>query len=192
MRHLLEVLRKDFEDPTKISSDDAEPEKKENYLLDGLLPRLDSVGKQVMMKEDNELLSYVSLIKHGESPHPLLVSPPSWSPERSASHTETTQKDKNGDSEGKFIDSPLLSEPVADNTRRSGDHFHATASAHSETQEHPTITSSHDLSDDLSKEVEDIGRSLLESLHVSDNTHCERTASEQHTLTGPSGSDDEF
>uniref|UniRef100_A0A3Q0S376 Spermatogenesis associated 7 n=1 Tax=Amphilophus citrinellus TaxID=61819 RepID=A0A3Q0S376_AMPCI len=200
MRHLLEVLRQDFEEPTKISTNNAELEKKENYLLDSLLPHLESVGKQVMTKEDNDLFSYVSLIKHCESPdytHPLLVSTPSCSPERTASQTEITEKDKKSDSEGKFIDSPLLSEHVTDNVRTSEDHFHpidtaATTSIHNEIQEYSTITSGQDQADDHSKEVEDLGRSLSESLHVSSNTHCENTASEQHTNTGASGSDDEF
>lgn len=199
MHHLLEVLRQDFEEPTKISTNNAELEKKENYLLDSLLPHLESVGKQVMTKEDNDLFSYVSLIKHCESPdytHPLLVSTPSCSPERTASQTEITEKDKS-DSEGKFIDSPLLSEHVTDNARTSEDHFHpvdtaATTSMHNETQEYSTITSSQDQADEQSKEVEDLGRSFSESLHVSSNTHCENTAIEQHTNTGASGSDDEF
>lgn len=200
MRHLLEVLRKDFEEPTNISNSSAELEKKENYLLDSLLPCLESVGKHVKTKEDNDLFPYVSPIKHCDFPaytDPLLASTPLRSPARTPSQTEITEKDKKGDREGKFIDCSLVSEHVTDNTTASEKDFHiigttVTTSTHSETQEYSAIASDQEETDGQSKELEDLGKSLSESLHVSSNTHCESAASEQHSNTGASGSDDEF
>ncbi|XP_031603000.1 spermatogenesis-associated protein 7 homolog [Oreochromis aureus] len=200
MRHLLEVLRKDFEEPTNISNSNAELEKKENYLLDSLLPCLESVGKHVKTKEDNDLFPYVSPIKHCDFPaytDPLLASTPLRSPARTPSQTEITEKDKKGDREGKFIDCSLVSEHVTDNTTASEKDFHiigttVTTSTHSETQDYSAIASDQEEPDGQSKELEDLGKSLSESLHVSSNTHCESAASEQHSNTGASGSDDEF
>ncbi|XP_006798516.1 spermatogenesis-associated protein 7 homolog isoform X3 [Neolamprologus brichardi] len=199
MRHLLEVLCKDFEEPTNISSSTAELEKK-NYLLDSLLPCLESVGRHVKTKEDNDLFPYVSPIKHCDFPaytDPLLASTSLHSPTRTPSQTEITEKDKKGDSEGKFIDSSLVNEHVTDNTTASEEDFHivgttVTTSVHSETQENSSIASDQEQADGQSNELEDLGKSLSESLHVSSNTHCKSAASEQHSNTGDSGSDDEF
>ncbi|XP_039898819.1 spermatogenesis-associated protein 7 homolog isoform X3 [Simochromis diagramma] len=199
MRHLLEVLCKDFEEPTNISSSTAELEKK-NYLLDSLLPCPESAGKHVKTKEDNDLFPYVSPIKHCDFPaytDPLLASTPLHSPTRTPSQTEITEKDKKGDSEGKFIDFSLVSEHVTDNTTASEEDFHivgttVTTSVHSETQENSAIASDQEQADGQSNELEDLGKSLSESLHVSSNTHCESAASEQRSNTGDSGSDDEF
>lgn len=199
MRHLLEVLCKDFEEPTNISSSTAELEKK-NYLLDSLLPCLESAGKHVKTKEDNDLFPYVSPIKHCDFPaytDPLLASTPLHSPTRTPSQTEITEKDKKGDSEGKFIDFSLVSEHVTDNTTASEEDFHivgttVTTSIHSETQENSAIASDQEQADGQSNELEDLGKSLSESLHVSSNTHCESAASEQRSNAGDSGSDDEF
>lgn len=199
MRHLLEVLCKDFEEPTNISSSTAELEKK-NYLLDSLLPCPESAGKHVKTKEDNDLFPYVSPIKHCDFPaytDPLLASTPLHSPTGTPSQTEITEKDKKGDSEGKFIDFSLVSEHVTDNTTASEEDFHivgttVTTSVHSETQENSAIASDQEQADGQSNELEDLGKSLSESLHVSSNTHCESAASEQRSNTGDSGSDDEF
>uniref|UniRef100_A0A3Q3C7X5 Spermatogenesis associated 7 n=1 Tax=Haplochromis burtoni TaxID=8153 RepID=A0A3Q3C7X5_HAPBU len=199
MRHLLEVLCKDFEEPTNISSSTAELEKK-NYLLDSLLPCLESAGKHVKTKEDNDLFPYVSPIKHCDFPaytDPLLASTPLHSPTRTPSQTEITEKDKKGDSEGKFIDFSLVSEHVTDNTTASEEDFHivgttVTTSVHSETQENSAIASDQEQADGQSNELEDLGKSLSESLHVSSNTHCESAASEQRSNAGDSGSEDEF
>lgn len=199
MRHLLEVLCKDFEEPTNISSSTAELEKK-NYLLDSLLPCPESAGKHVKTKEDNDLFPYVSPIKHCDFPvytDPLLASTPLHSPTRTPSQTEITEKDKKGDSEGKFIDFSLVSEHVPDNTTASEEDFHivgttVTTSVHSETQENSAIAIEQEQADGQSNELEDLGKSLSELLHVSSNTHCESAASEQRSNAGDSGSEDEF
>ncbi|KAM9341554.1 spermatogenesis-associated protein 7 homolog [Symphorus nematophorus] len=111
MRHLLAVLRKDFEEPVDLSTCCTELEKKENGLLDEFLPHLDSDGKSVKTKENNDLFPYASLIKDCDSPdypHPLLVSTPLCSPERTASPTITNKKGGEADKLEKCISSPRL------------------------------------------------------------------------------------
>ncbi|XP_049918639.1 spermatogenesis-associated protein 7 homolog isoform X2 [Epinephelus moara] len=196
MRHLLEVLRKDFEEPPNTSTSTSELEKKENDLFDSFLPHLESEGNQVKTKEDNDAFPYASLIKYCDSPDyadPLMVSTPLCSPEMTAaSPTKTNEKDGEDVSQEKGIGSPWLSD----------DHLNQTGAPESkefsnESQEYTTIASDKDQDEDgydgQSKELEDLGRNLSESLHVSSNTHNNvETATEQHTNTAASVSDDEF
>ncbi len=211
MRHLLEVLRKDFEEPTNISTSSTELEKKGNDLLDTFLPHLESEGKQVKTKENNDLFPYASLIKYCDSPDyadPLLVSTPLCSPDRTASPTKTNEKDGEDDNLEKGISSPWLSEHVSDNTGISDEDFHqnqrgTTATnieVSSDSHENTTITDDKEVYQaqaevshgGQSEELEDLGRSLSESLHVSSNTHyTDVQTTEQHTNTA-SVSDDEF
>ncbi|KAE8290040.1 Spermatogenesis-associated protein 7-like protein [Larimichthys crocea] len=84
MRHLLEVLRKDFEETPNTFTCSTEFEKKENGLLDTFLPNLEAGEKQVKTKENNDLSLYASLIKDCDSlgyADPLMVSTPLCSPE---------------------------------------------------------------------------------------------------------------
>uniref|UniRef100_A0A3P8TF03 Spermatosis associated 7 n=1 Tax=Amphiprion percula TaxID=161767 RepID=A0A3P8TF03_AMPPE len=202
MRHLLEVLRKDFEEPTNISSTQLE---KKNNLLDTLLPYLESGGKQVKTKENNDLVPYASLIKNYDRPdyaHPLLLPTPRRSPETTTSPTEVNENNKEGD-EDEEKGSPVLSEHVTDNTGNSEEDFRhidtaATNCLSNENHEYTNTTSDQIQADNRyngqSDELEDLGRCLSESLHMSGNTHCENaeTVSEQHTNTVASVSDDEF
>ncbi|XP_022070497.2 spermatogenesis-associated protein 7 homolog [Acanthochromis polyacanthus] len=201
MRHLLEVLRKDFEEPANISSTQLE---KKNDLLDTLLPYLESGGKQVKTKENNDLFPYASLIKSYDCPdyaHPLLLSTPLHSPETTTLATEINENHKEGD-EDEEKGSPLLSEHVTDNTGNSEEDFRhidtaATCCVSNENHEYANTNDQEqpeNRSDGQCEELEDLGRRLSESLHVSSNTHCENTetVSEQHTNTVASVSDDEF
>lgn len=200
MRHLLEVLRKDLEEPTNASTElvSTELDKKENDLLDSLLPHLESAGDQVKTKKDNDLFPYASLIQNCDPPdyaEPLLVSTPLHSPETTAaSPTRTIEKD--GEDNNQEKGSPWL-----DNTGiGEGDHQNQTGTAEtnsSENHEYAVINS--DKGDEVSndgqsKELEDLGRSLAESLHVSSNTQSNNveTAAEQLANTVASVSDDEF
>ncbi|XP_068436600.1 spermatogenesis-associated protein 7 homolog isoform X2 [Clinocottus analis] len=213
MRHLLEVLRKDFEEPTNTSNSRTEPEKKKNYLLDSFLPHLESEGKQVKTKNDSEQSPYASVIKHCSLPYyadPLLVSTPLCSPEMTTvSPTKANEEEGVEDNQERGTGSPWLSEHVSDNTGISDDD-HQTQIGTTETSkdvsnenhEYNTITSEEDVHQDQAevgydgqtKELEDLGRSLSESLHVSSDRHCDivETATEQHPDTVASDSDDEF
>ncbi|XP_054470396.1 spermatogenesis-associated protein 7 homolog [Anoplopoma fimbria] len=212
MRHLLEVLRKDFEEPTNTSSCGTELEKKENDLLDSILPHLESGGKHVKTKKDSDLFPYASLIKYSDSPDyadPLLVSTPLCSPETTAASPTKAEEEGADDNQEGGISSPRLSEHVSDNTGISEeDHQNQIGTTETskevsnENHEYNPITSEEGVhqdqaevsNDGQSKELEDLGRSLSESLHVSSNKHCNNveTDTEQHTNTIASVSDDEF
>ncbi|KAG8013286.1 Spermatogenesis-associated protein 7-like protein [Nibea albiflora] len=204
MRHLLEVLRKDFEETPNTFTCGTEFEKKENGLLDTFLPNLEAGEKQVKTQENNDLSLYASLIKDCYSldyADPLLVSTPLCSPERFDSPTKTTEKYREDDNLEKGISSPGLSEHVSNNTGISEEDFdqigtaatnkvnnenHENASLSSDKGFHQEVEQAEGSYDGQSKELEDLGRSLSKSLHVSSNTHY----TEQHTAA--SVSDDEF
>ncbi|XP_059208561.1 spermatogenesis-associated protein 7 homolog [Centropristis striata] len=205
MRHLLEVLRRDFEEPINASTSSTELEKKESDLLDSFPPPLESDGEQVMTRKDNDLFPYASLIKYCDSPDyagPLLVSTPVHSPETTtASPTQTNEKDGEDDNQEAGISSPQLGELGSNYTGISEED--TTETSKEVSNENHEYTSSDkeihqdqaEVSDDgQSKEVEDLGKSLSESLHVSSDTHYNdvEAATEQHTNTVASGSDDEF
>lgn len=211
MRHLLEVLHKDFEEPTNISTCSTDLEKNKNGLLDAFLPHLESGGKQVKTKENNDLFPYASLLNYCDSPdyaNPLFVSTPLCSPEKTASTTKTNEKEREDDHLEKGIRSNWLSEHVSCNTGISEEDFHqnqigttATNEVSNENHEYATITSDKGFNqeqaegcyDGQSKELKDLGRSLSESLHVSSNTHySDVETTEQQSNTAASVSDDEF
>uniref|UniRef100_A0A8D3BA02 Spermatosis associated 7 n=1 Tax=Scophthalmus maximus TaxID=52904 RepID=A0A8D3BA02_SCOMX len=208
MRHLLVVLRKDFEAPTNTSNSSAELKKKENDLLDSLLPYLGSGGKQMKTKEDDDMIPFASLVKYCDSSN--YTDGLSVSPERTASPTNTNEKDKERDNQENCTGSPLLSEYVTDNTGVSEEDFQHNQVGTTATNEE-VCNENHEKSamnsdegfdqdhgevshDRHSKELEDLGRSLSESLHVSSNTDCHsvEAADEQHANTVASDSDDEF
>ncbi|KAM3871220.1 spermatogenesis-associated protein 7 homolog [Diretmus argenteus] len=210
MLHLLEVLRNDFKDPANMPISSANLD-----LLHIHLPRLESRGSEQMEpKEDNDLLPYASLIQYGDSPvnaASLSVSTPlhSRSPERSASLTETHKEGSEDLSQKKHIGSPLLSESVSENagTTEEDDHQNQKDTTVTDkegiTQNHEYtimtndeglhLDQAEDNNDELSKDLEDLGRRLSESLHVSSNTpNNQQATTEQHMNTFVSLSDDEF
>lgn len=210
MRHLLEVLRKDFEEPTNISTCNTDLEKNENGLVDAFLPHLESGGKELKTKENNDLFPYASLINYCDSPDyadPLFVSTPLCSPERTASPTKTNQKDGEDDNLEKGISPLWFRERLSSNTGMSEEDFHqnqigtTAINKGDENHEYATITSDKGFHqeqaegcyDGQSKELKDLGRSLSELLHVSSNTHHKNVeTTEQHTNTAASLTDDEF
>lgn len=209
MRHLLEVLRKEFEEPANSFTPSTEIEKKKNDRGDSSLPYVESGGKQENTKKDDDLLSYASLIKScdlQDYADPLLVSTPLYSPgTTAASPTETNEKDEAVDNQEEGNSSPCLSDHVSNNTEISEEvHQNQTGTTESnkevtsENHEVTPITSDRDQEevsyDGQSKELEDLGRSLSESLHVSSNKNHgnEDTVAEQPAHSVASVSDDEF
>ncbi|XP_068574170.1 spermatogenesis-associated protein 7 homolog isoform X3 [Cebidichthys violaceus] len=204
MRHLLEVLRKDFEEPTNTSTSRTELEKNENDLLDSFLP-------QVKTKKDSDLFPYASIIKHCDSPDyadSLLVSTPLCFPELTAA-SPIKAKEEEGVEDNQGIVSPWLGDHISDNTGiGEEDHQNQISTAETskevsnENHEYNTIISEEGFHQDQaevsydgqSKELEDLGRSLSESLQLSSNQHCinVETATEQHTNTVASVSNDKF
>lgn len=204
MRHLLEVLRKDFEEP--------ELDKKESDLLDALLPQ--SGGKQMKTKEDNDMLPYASLIKYCDTTDytdasSVFTTLPSHSPEKTVSATKTNENDEEGESQEKRTGSPCLSEHVTNNAvtgKEDPQNQIGTTVTDKEitndSQKYTDVTNDEGFYQDQAEvsydgqpgELEDLGRRLSESLHVSSNTVFDNVepASEQHRNTAASVSDDEF
>ncbi|XP_067335232.1 spermatogenesis-associated protein 7 homolog isoform X2 [Channa argus] len=198
MRHLVDVLRKDFEKPINRSTSSTELEKKENYLFNTLLPHLESKGKQVNTKTDNEQLPCASQSKHCDtldytdvlSGLTTLCSP-------AASPTKTNGKDKEDTT------SPWLSEQVTDKTGINEEDFHQNLIGTNAISKENIIENQSVTTDEGSHhpeltcvgqsiELEDLGRSLSESLHVSNMNNNMETANGQHIKTDASVSDDDF
>ncbi|XP_028993838.1 spermatogenesis-associated protein 7 homolog isoform X2 [Betta splendens] len=197
MRHLLEALRKDFEEPFDTSTSNTELEKKENDLLDALLPHQESRGRQVKTKEDNDLLPYASLIEHCDTPDhtdflPGLTAP--CSPESTASPVKTKENDEEGEPEEKRVDSTLLSEHITNNSGITEEDVHqnetgANATGNeitSESHKLTTVISGEVIYDGQVKELEDLEKTFSESLHILE------PANERHTDVAASVSDDDF
>lgn len=209
MRHLLEVLRKDLEEPTNISTCITDLEKNENGLVDAFLAHLESGGKELETKENNDLFPYASLINHCDSPDytdPLFVSTPLCSPEKTPSPTETNKKDGVDDNPEKGISSLCFGECLSTSTGISEEDSHknqidttAINKVSNENHEYASISSdkgfhqeqAEGFYDGQSKELKDLGNSLTELLHLSSSTHHKNVeATEQHTAA--SVTDDEF
>ncbi|KAM8916097.1 spermatogenesis-associated protein 7 homolog [Spinachia spinachia] len=208
MRHLLEILRKDFEEPTNIPTSSTEFEKTENALLDSFLPHLESRGKQLKTKKHSKLFQYSSIIEYCDSPDfavPVSVSTPLCSPETiSPSPNKVDERERVVDDEEKGIGSLWLSEQLPDNGG-SGEDDHQNQAITTETEkgvnhENDSVISregsNHEHAsvnrDAQSEELEDLGRSLSQSLHVSSNKHNHmQTPPEQHTNKAASVSDED-
>ncbi|KAM9708560.1 spermatogenesis-associated protein 7 homolog isoform 2-T2 [Menidia menidia] len=198
MRHLLEVLRKDFEEPVSVSSSNNRPEKKEKYLLDTVFSQMESGGMQGKAKHDIDPFDYTSLIKHNDLPEladPILVSTPLCSPERTS--VNTNEEDRESNCEAKGNDSPLMVGNVTDNEGNSQENFYpvdsTTTNNHTENNDHSTVntalTSASTPFDGELNEIEDLGKSLSVSLHLSSNTHSENVDTSTPVA---SVSDDDF
>lgn len=196
MRHLLDVLRKDFEEPNNTYFSSAELRKKD--LLDTLQPQLKS-GLSKQTKED--LSPYVSLSKYRDSPDyadPLMVSTPLCSPESAPSQVKRNENTEEGDNQEHDSDKedahPIHMDEVVNNKDVINQSHEYSTTSEEEGFNRGQAQVSYDSYEGQSKELEDLGRSLSESLHVSSNNHCDDpgTANEQHTDTITSVSDDEF
>lgn len=208
MRHLLEVLRKDFQEPSNMSS--TELENKESDLLDALIPRLESKDKQMKTKENNDLLPYASLTKYCDTPdysYVLSAFTTLHSPERTASATKANEKDEgdNREKQTSRVSEHLTNNAVTSQEEIDQNQIGSTATDKeitNESHKYTDVTNDEGFHqnkaevsyDGQPKELEALGRSLSESLHVSNNTDCNNAepASDQHTNTAASVSDDEF
>ncbi|XP_061552162.1 spermatogenesis-associated protein 7 homolog isoform X2 [Phycodurus eques] len=194
MRHLLDILRNNLDEPSAPSSYREDLGKKD--LLDSLLVMPESALEQVKSEEDNNLFSYVS--KRDNSPEhclePVLSSTSLWSPERSSPLTtnEKPQEEENNwekgvsehvsNNEGKDEedDQPLVTkQPKANGEARHEEFLEDQAEVDVEGQ---------------SKELEAMERRFSESLHVDQDTKGDNldSSSEHQTNTLASVSDDGF
>ncbi|XP_076021680.1 spermatogenesis-associated protein 7 homolog [Genypterus blacodes] len=208
MRHLLETLRKDYQDPSSTSSFSTELKTMGKDLQNKRQPKVQSGRKkQRKTKEDNDLFPYASLIKHDDAQLnavPVSSSTPCGSPDRTSSPTNG-EEDCENDTQERGMASSWLSEHPTDYTEitEEGNHQNQTDTNIED------INGSHDFSsvssegshqdqaevldDGQSSELEDLGKMLSDSLQVSSNTNGNmEAAEEQLTNTLGTGSDDEF
>ena len=212
MRHLLEVLRKDFEDtghPTAFGAA-GEPkgkEREEKYPPHKHLSSLRPVSRQSHTKEEeSDLFPYASLSTNCDSPTSAVSSSIPFrrrSPEQADSAIDTKRKSQefqldeetvpdwlndDGNTDTGIKEKPLhpqLETSVMDAADLPQEQHESTASTGGEELHLDP------LDDGLSKDLEDLGRSLLESLHVTQSSD-KGSLNQGHRDGYASPSDDEF
>ncbi|KAM9786717.1 spermatogenesis-associated protein 7 homolog [Syngnathus typhle] len=105
MRHLLDILRNNLEEPSAASSYSEGPGKKD--LLDSLTVMPESTLERVTAEEDNNLFDYASERNHSPEhclEEPVLSSTQPWSPERSSLLTasEKTEEEDNREEDANY------------------------------------------------------------------------------------------
>uniref|UniRef100_A0A3B3C5H0 Spermatogenesis associated 7 n=1 Tax=Oryzias melastigma TaxID=30732 RepID=A0A3B3C5H0_ORYME len=188
MHHLLEVLRRELEDPSNTFPSSKEAEIKGNDLLDGIFSHLDFEGKHRTAKEedDKDSFPYVSLTKPGilTSCTDFLASTPLGSPENTTtSSTKIWEKEDEKVQEESRADLTLSNEEEATSDVRIVQID--TTERNDEKHEHTSESSDTSIQ---SKEVDDLGKGLSE-WHLSNNSETVESNKEQHNN---SVSDDEF
>uniref|UniRef100_A0A8C5HM02 Uncharacterized protein n=1 Tax=Gouania willdenowi TaxID=441366 RepID=A0A8C5HM02_GOUWI len=189
VRHLLEVLRQDFDQPTNFYSNE-ELDKEEDNHLDSLALHLQPGEGQSKAKANNDLFFngsqeiYQDPSGYGE---PQQSSTPSGSPERITSPKIFEREHKediiSGGSAPSLLNDTDTTGPSDDPTNCFNDEKHedTNVTLHEEDQ-----ADTH--SDEQPKELEDLTLTLSHSLLVS----CDRETALESTDTVPSSSDDEF
>lgn len=201
MRHLLEVLCKDFKEPINAAAGAIDLEKNENGLLDAFHSHLGSGDKQLKTKESNDPFSYASLINRCDSPDyadPRFASTPSCSPERTASPSQTTEKkDEEDDKVEKGLSSPQPSDHLEVHQNQTD--TTAASEVSIENHERCSVTSDKDFHEELGggdferhhEQFEDLGTKLYEMhLEASKTENSDMENKEEHTAA--SVSDDDF
>ncbi|XP_074548345.1 spermatogenesis-associated protein 7 homolog [Halichoeres trimaculatus] len=210
MRHLLEVLRQEFEAPANISDSTTELEKRENNFFSSLPPHLKSGREEAKTKNRNNQFSLESLIKNchlQDYSDPLLMYPPLCSTGRSASPSQFNDIDGGDDHFRKAIRSSWLSAHIPDNAALAQEDLHqnqtdtSAVDISNDSQECTSVSSDKAYQEDTaevsytgeSKELDDLARTLSESLCVSNSAqHNNETTTEQQKNAAASFSDDEF
>lgn len=195
MRHLLEELRKELEEPSNTP-----PSKTETDSLEKIFSQLEFERKQVN-KDVTDPLTHKPLINNWDLSHydnPLLVSTPLSSPVRNAPLTKIVGEETNDDDKRSF-DSASLRDEVLNHQADSQEGFHqrdAAAARVDENDDSSNINSDLNQDDRNSnreiKELEDLGSNLSEMLHVSRSTHSVETSNEPDANSVGSVSDDDF
>lgn len=208
MRHLLEVLCKDFKEPINAATGATDLEKNENGLLDAFHSHLGSGDKQLKTKESTDPFSYASLINRCNSPDyadPLFASTPSCSPGRTASPSQTTEKkDEEDEKVEKGLSSPQTSDHFSSHMRGSAEVHQnqmdttAASEVSIENHERSSVTSDKDFHEELGggdferhhEQFEDLGTKLYKMRLEASKTDDSDTENKEHTAA--SVSDDDF
>ncbi|XP_014883498.1 spermatogenesis-associated protein 7 [Poecilia latipinna] len=201
MRHLLEVLRNEFEEPSDISTSTKDPLKHGRALLDSVFSNFEFGPKPVETKEDDDVIPYALQINHPDlSDYDDLswVSPRPYFPVRTASSTKTKAEDEKKDNDEEGAGLTLCSGDLIDSSQDSQGDFLQTdvteTNVQNENYEHITMSNDGNQSDEPSKEAEDLGNVLSESLHISSRRDSENVAATEETNTNQHEdvSDDDF
>lgn len=210
MRHLLEVLCKDFKEPDKTASCITYLEKNEHSLLNAFHSHLGSGDEQERTKESSDPFSYASLINRCDSPDyssPLSASTPTRSRERSASPAQTIGQDGEEEKPERSLSSPQLSDHSSSQAQGSVEGVHrdqadATAAGEVSSENHQLepVTSDKGVQEELGggdferhrDNFEDLETKLYEMhLEASKSGHSS-TGNHEEEDTASSVSDDDF
>ncbi|PWA16302.1 hypothetical protein CCH79_00004740 [Gambusia affinis] len=201
MRHLLEVLRNEFEEPSDRSTSTKDPLKHGKALLDSVFSNFEFGPKPLETKEDDDII-----------PHALQINPPdlsdyddlSWVstrpcfPVRTSSSTKTRAEDEKKEKDEESVGLTFCSGDLIDSSQDSQGDFLQTditeMNVQNENYEHITMSTDVNQSDEPSKEAEDLGNFLSESLHMSSKTDSENVVAAEETNTNQHEdvSDDDF
>ncbi|XP_014324013.1 spermatogenesis-associated protein 7 isoform X1 [Xiphophorus maculatus] len=201
MRHLLEVLNNEFEEPFDISTSTKVPLKHGKALLDSVFSHFKFGPKPVETKEDDDVITHALQINHPDlSDYDDLpwVSTRPCSPVRTASSTKTRAEDEKKENDEEGVGLKFCSGDLIDSSQDSQEDFLQTditeMNVQNENCEHTTTSSDVNQSDKLSKEAEDLGNILSESLHMSSKTDSENVVAAEETNTNQHEdvSDDDF
>ncbi|XP_051941343.1 spermatogenesis-associated protein 7 [Hippocampus zosterae] len=181
MRHLLDILRNNLDEPSAPSSYSEELGKKD--LLESLLVLPESTLEQVKTEVDNSFSDHVSKSNNSpeHSPEPVLSSTPLWSPEQSSLLTPN-EKTEEG-----------TSEYVSSNEEKDED-YQAVMTDDDANQEELLQVQAESAAQGKSKELQDLERRFSESLHVNKDPKGDNldSSSEHQINTLASVSDDDF
>ncbi|XP_077395600.1 spermatogenesis-associated protein 7 homolog isoform X1 [Festucalex cinctus] len=201
MRHLLDILRNNLDEPSTPSNMEG-PRKKD--LLDSLLVMPESAPEQVQAEEDNNLFCLMSERNdsHEACLEPELSPTPVWSSERSSqlTATEKTEEEEEEEVEEDYNWEEDTSKHVSNNEDNSEEDYQLLMMEEEEAggdarhEELPQDRAEADADpEEKSKELEDLERRFSESLHVSKDAKCDTldSSSELQTNTLASLSDDD-
>lgn len=194
MRHLLAVLRNEFEEPSTLPTSSKDDLRNGKVFPDSIFSHFESGSKPVKTKEDEDIMTHASSILHcnlSDYDNLSRVSAQSCSTERTVSSTRKKEKGKKKEKDEEGVGLTMCNDDVTDSTTTSQGDFRQTditaVNVQNENHEHTTMCCDVNQGDGSSKEVEDLGNILSESLHVSSNTDSENVAAADEDI-----SDDDF
>ncbi|XP_061699930.1 spermatogenesis-associated protein 7 homolog isoform X2 [Syngnathoides biaculeatus] len=194
MRHLLDILRNNLDEPSAPSSHAEDLGRKD--LLDSLLVMPESALEEVKTEEDNDIFSYVR--KHDRSPEhrlePVLTSSALWFPERKSVITANAQTEEEENNWEK-VSSERVSSTEGEDEEEDQPVVTEQQEADSEATHEENVEDHAEVDvEGQSKEVEDLERRFSESLHVDQDAKVDNldSSSEHQTNTLASVSDDSF
>lgn len=205
MRHLVEVLCKDFKEPEKTACCLTELEKDQNSFLDVLHSHLGSEEEQEGTKESSDALSCPSPVNRCVSPDyssAFSASTPTRSSMESTSPARTIGQEEEDDRAESSPSSPQLSDRPSSNAQGSVEGVHHSdtdaGEVSSENHELESVTSDRDAHGGLGggdfkrcDEVDDLKANLHE-MHLEASKTAQSSPVSSVTHTASSSGEDDF